>query len=131
MIFLLAALIGVAALWFGANQLVFARRRRSDQARRDSLMSASSSELAAMLRDRIETHGWRDLEAGRVALAQAAPWTDARLIEALDALFVAAKEADQRGTREGGRDSWCFDFYDCGFAEMSEALQARLALQRA
>ena len=91
-------------------------------------MAATTNELATILCNTIkdETWSWHRFEAGKLALAHAGPWDEQELLETLEALFEAAKEQDETGDREGGRDSYYFDFYDCGFASMAEALRARL-----
>lgn len=128
----LGALVFAAVLWFAAKHSLLGSARRRSAARQAFLLAASTTELATILRDalRDETWGWHRFEAGKSALSHAGPWTEQELLQALEDLFEDANEEDRKGHRDGGRDSYYFDFYDCGLAAMAEALRTRLGISQ-
>jgi len=99
------------------------RARRWLKREQERLRRVPTAELVSQARSAIAYEKWDRLGPARTLLEQDS-WTDASLLQTLEALYAAVSE-DDRSKGRFGRDSGAFEFNDCGLASICEALVDR------
>lgn len=124
----LLAVFALYALWMVADHFALPGTFRGTARRRAARIEAQrarapTGELVAEARALVRYCQWQDFDAAG-ALRQDGPWTDAKLLEVLRALYAAVAD-DDRARGRSGRDSHVFEFHDAGLASICRALEGR------
>jgi len=121
----MVALVGVSLVWekLELPGSIGWRARRFRKRENERLFRTSPADLLAEARKAVRYEQWERFAPAR-ALFQEEPWTDERLLGLLEELY-AALAGDDRAKGLSGRSGSVFEFYDCGLASITEALEKR------
>ena len=97
--------------------------KRSAEKQEERLLGTPTADLVSEARETIRTWGFQALQPSELFLRED-DWSDEELMHALNELYAAIIEDDDRHGR-AGRDSRHFDFHDSGLAWILAALEKR------
>lgn len=97
--------------------------KRTSKKEEERLLRMPTAELVSEARQIIRSWGFQTLPPGELFLRED-DWSDDELVHALNELYGAIVEDDEKRARSG-RDSGYFDFYDSGLAWILAALEKR------